>query len=75
MVGAVPADTINDITLVLVITPEIPVMVILYVPEASVLVLFKVTILLLPGTTMAGLKLTVVPAGTPAVAVNATGTT
>jgi hypothetical protein len=37
--------------------------------------LFNVTTLLAPGTTVVGAKLTVVPAGTPAVAVKATGTT
>ena len=39
------------------------------------MVLLNVTTVLLPGTTVPGAKLTVVPAGTPAVALKTTGTT
>ena len=44
-------------------------------PLDKVLVLLSVTMLLPPGTTVAGAKVTVDPAGTPAVAVRITGTT
>ena len=57
---------VKDNVLLCVTAPATPVTVTLYVAGASVLVLFNVTVVLLPGVSGLGVKLTVVPAGLPA---------
>ena len=63
--GPVPGCTVKVRSRVCVIAPATPVTVTVYDPNGSVLVLFKVTIVLEPGLTGLGLKETVVGAGLP----------